>query len=329
MIVQMLVDEGSSLPLAQLPESLQLALTHELGSLRLIDRGTVDAVATEFAAELEAVGLNAPGTHDGAVETLADHLSPPLAARLRRQLASVRDGDHWPQIIALGHEQLIAILTSESTEVCAVTMSKLPVAEAAAVLAKIPGERARRITYAMSQTADISPETVRRIGLALADDYCKPKEIAFEKAPVQRLGAILNQSPNDTREDVLEGLTTEDQDFANDVRRAIFTYKDIATRVKPTDIPNCIRSVDGQVLTTAVAAGLAGEPEFVASSEFILESISQRMAAQVREDGEELGRIKKATAEAAMTEVTTAIREMVDGGVITLIDPDEAVEEDD
>ncbi|MDB4254999.1 flagellar motor switch protein FliG, partial [bacterium] len=127
----------------------------------------------------------------------------------------------------------------------------------------------------------------------------------------------------DTRDDVLVGLGDEDPTFANDVRKAIFTFKDIAPRVKPTDIPNCIRSVDAEVLTTALAAAMAMDDAHVASAEFILGSVSQRMAGQLRDDAEERGQIRKADAEMAMAEVTKAIREMVDGGVITLRDPDE------
>jgi len=323
MVVQMLIGDGGTLSLDQLPETLQLALTRELGALRLVDRDTVAAVAAEFTAELEAVGLTAPGTHDGAVMALADHLSPPLADRLRAQLQSVRNGDHWPIIIDLKLDRLVAMMQAESIEICAVALSKLPVAKAAEVLSKTPGERARRITYAMSQTAKVSPDTVQRIGAALALDYGHPAPIAFDKAPVQRLGAILNATQTDTREDVLVGLGEEDPDFASDVRKAIFTFKDIGPRVKPTDIPNCIRSIDAEVLTTAIAAALAADEAHVASAEFILSSVSQRMAGQIREDALERGRIKKADAEAAMSEITKAIREMADGGVITLIDPDD------
>lgn len=329
MVVQMLIGDGAQLSLSQLPEHLQLLLTQELGALRLVDQHTVTTVAEEFLAELEAVGLSAPGTHDGAVMALADHLSAPLADRLRRQTDAVRNGDHWPTVVGLAVSRIVDIMCAESTEVCAVTLSKLPVAKAAEVLAKTPGDRARRITYAMSQTADVTPDAVRRIGAALAQDYGLADAHAFEKAPVQRLGAILNATPTDTREDVLTGLGTTDPTFANDVRKAIFTFKDIATRVKPTDIPNCIRAVDAQILTTAIAAGLSGDEQLVASAEFILGSISQRMAAQMREDATELGKVKKADAEAAMAEITKAIREMVDGGVITLIDPDEDEEEID
>lgn len=324
MVVQMLLDGGSSLPLGKLPEALQLALTDELGALRRVDKQTVAAVAEEFTSELEAVGLTASGTRDGAISVLADHLSPVLANELRGQMHSVRNGDHWPVIVELDVARILAIMQAESIEICAITLSKLPVAKAAEVLTKTPGDRARRITYAMSLTESVAPDAVRRIGATLAAEYAKPRDVAFEKAPVQRLGAILNSTTTDTREDVLEGLGGTDPEFASDVRKAIFTFKDIAPRVKPTDIPNTIRNVDSEMLTTAIAAALAGDEALVASAEFILGSISQRMAGQLREDAEERGRIKKADAEKAMSAFTAAIRELVDGGVITLIDPDHA-----
>lgn len=327
MVVQMLIGDGGILSLDQLPEPLQLILTRELGTLRRVDRATVAAVADEFAAELEAVGLTAPGNHDGAVTALADHLSPQLASQLRSQLASVRNGDYWPVITELNVARIVTIMQAESISVCAVALSKLPVAKAAEVLSNTPGDRARRITYAMSQTAAISPDAVRRIGAALAQDYGHAPAVAFERAPVQRLGAILNSTQTDTREDVLVGLGDEDPTFASDVRKAIFTFKDIAPRVKPTDIPSCIRSVDGEVLTTALAAALAMDDAHVASAEFILSSVSQRMAGQLRDDAEERGAIKRSDAEAAMAEVTKAIREMVDDDVITLRDPDEEEEQ--
>ena len=328
MIVQMLLESGSNLPLGQLPETLQLILTDELGALRRVDKATVTAVAEEFTSELEAIGLTATGTRDGAITMLADHLSPMLADKLRRQLNSVCNGDHWPIVVDLEIARILAIMQAESIEVCAVTLSKLPVGKAAEVLSRTPGDRARRITYAMSQTENIKPDAVRRIGATLAADYGLPRDVAFEKAPVQRLGAILNSTATDTREDVLEGLGGTDPEFASDVRKAIFTFKDIAPRVKPTDIPNTIRNVDGDVLVTAIAAGLAGDDALAASAEFILTSLSQRMAGQLRDDAEERGRIKKDDAEKAMTAVTTVIREMADSGVITLIDPDQTEEDD-
>lgn len=329
MIVQMLISDGGQLSLSELPESLQEVLTRELAAIRLVDRETVSAVAEEFLSAIDAIGLSAPGTEDAAILALADHLSPELADRLRKQTASVRNGDHWPLVTSLPNERIVAIMTSESIEVCAITLSKLSVAQAAEVLSLTPGDRARRISLAMSQTEKTSPEAVRIIGRGLAEDYSHTEPLAFERAPVQRLGAILNSTKSDRREEVLEGLDSDDPAFASDVRKAIFTFKDIKDRLKPLDVPNCIRAVPGEVLSTAIAAATQGEERLQASAEFMLENLSQRMAAQIREDATELGKIKKSDGEEAMASVTNAIRELVDVGTIKLREPEEDEEEED
>jgi len=192
----------------------------------------------------------------------------------------------------------------------------------------MPGDRARRITFAVSQTADISADAIRRIGSALVEEHCRSKLSAFDKTPVDRVGAILNSSPSNTREDVLEGLDTADEVFAKDVRKAIFTFADIPTRLSSADVPAIIRVVNPDVLTTAMAAALQDEGPIMAAAEFLLANISQRMAGQMREDAAERGKIKKALGEEAMNAVTTAIRAQVDAGEISFVDPDEAEEDE-
>lgn len=328
MIVQLLIGDGGKLALSKLPKDLQLLLAREVGAIRLIDRNTVNAVAAEFSRQLGDIGLSSPGGADSAIEALAAHLSPDMASMLRAEMGTAKDGDPWPMILALTDEQILTLMQSESVEVCAITMSKLPVSKAAAVLEKLPGDVARRIAFAISQTEDVAPEAVKRIGTALVLEHCTKKIMAFEKAPVARVGAILNSSPALTRDSVLEGLGDDDPIFADSVRKSIFTFKDIPARLVPTDVPACIRGVDAAELSTAIAAALAGDDEVVAAAEFILANISQRMAGQIREDAAEKGSVKGKAAEEAMRVVSSAIRELVDDGTITLISDDKDEEEE-
>ena len=322
LIVQMLLSDGGRIPLSRLPEHVQETLALELGNIRLVDRETVNAVAEEFAELLSAIGLSAPGGHTAAIDALADLISPDLARRLRVQFGQSL-GDPWPKIVALPKDRLTAIIAAESIEVGAVILSKLPVDTAAAVLSALPGEQARRITFAVSQTAKIAPEDVMRIGAAILADVGTARPTAFEKGPVDRLGAILNSSPAATRDDMLAALDTEDADFAKGVRRAIFTFADIPARISPTDIPNILRSVDPDALSVALAAALAGEAELVEAAEFIFANISQRMANQMREDAAEKGTIKPAAGEEAMKAITGVIRAQVDQGLLKLVEPED------
>ena len=328
LIVQMLISDGGKIKLSSLPEHLQESLAMEFSAIRLVDRETVNAVAEEFLQLLGAVGLSSPGGPTAAIDALSDVISPDLVNKLRERFGGGPKGDQWPRIVEMEIEQLVAIMATESIEVCAVALSKLPVDKAAGVLTKLPGERARQITFAVSQTADISSDAITRIGAALVEDYCQSKVSAFEKTPVDRVGAILNSSPSLTREDVLEGLDTQDEVFAKDVRKAIFTFSDIAIRLSAADIPAVIRIVDADLLSTALAFALQQDGPILESAEFILSNISQRMANQMREDAAERGKIKKDAAEDAMNAVTTAIRTQVDSGEISFIDPDEDLDDE-
>jgi len=77
-------------------------------------------------------------------------------------------------------ETLIPMMETESTEVAAVVLSKLNVPKAAALLGAIPGQRAREITYAVSQTSGVSPSAVDRIGLSLAAQQSVAPVMAFD-----------------------------------------------------------------------------------------------------------------------------------------------------
>jgi len=150
-------------------------------------------------------------------------------------------------------------------------------------------------------------------------DSVPPK--AFDDGPVERVGAILNFSPANTREDVLAGLEEEDEGFASQVRKAIFTFANIPARIDPRDVPKITRGVDQAVLVTALAAAEAGGLQ--ESSEFILQNISKRMAEGMREEMKELGKVKEADGEVAMTAVVAEIRELEAAGEVFFVANDE------
>jgi flagellar motor switch protein FliG len=329
MIVQLMLTEGQNISLSRLPEDMQMRITRELGALRIVDKDTLRAVVEEFSRDLESVGLAVPGGVASALAALSGQISPNAVARLKSEAAHGQGADPWTQLTDLSAEELIPLMTAESTEVGAVVLSKLPVAKAAELLGRLPGEKARRITYAVSQTSTITPDAVARIGVSLATEYCVKVISAFHNPPVQRVGAILNSSVPATRDALLEGLGNTDAAFAEEVRRAIFTFPDIPARLAAGDVPKVTRGVDQPLLVTALAAALGFGGADAASAEFILKSMSQRMADSLREEIKERGKVKKAEGEGAMGQVVAVIRDRADSGEITLIKPDDPAEAED
>lgn len=323
-LVRLLLSEGADLKLSSLPEDMQADLTAQIGQMRLIDRDTLSAVIAEFVETLDQVGLSFPGGLDGALKALDGRISPGASQRLR-QLARSRDGaDPWDLIQGTDPVELLAVLDPESPEVAAVVLSKLPVARAADLLGKMPGERARRVAYAVSLTEGIAPAMVARIGESIARQLDGRPPRAFPTASAARVGAILNSARADVRETLLDGLRQQDASFAEGVSKAIFTFAHIAERVTPRDVPKVLREVPQTDLVTALAATLPA-PETAAgrSAEFLLANMSQRMAASLRDEVETRGRVKPKDAEPALAAVVTAIRQLADAGEITLVTPDD------
>ncbi|KMW57021.1 Flagellar motor switch protein FliG [Candidatus Rhodobacter oscarellae] len=315
--MRLLQSEGVELSLKGLPEDIQIALSQQMAGMRYIKRDTLQAVVSEFVGELDDLGLHFPRSMRGTLEAIGETISDTAAAHLRRTAGVKSEGDPWERIGAMDVEQLLPIFLEEAIEIASVALSKLDVSKSAEILGKIPGERARRIAYATSHTGSVAPKTVRKIGETLLMQFDSEPPKAFDSGPVERVGAILNFSAAKTRDGVLEGLFEEDEEFGEAVKKAIFTFANIAGRVEPRDVPKIARDADNDQLIMALA--FAGKKEEESkSSEFILSNMSQRMAAQLKDEIDAMGKIKESDGEAAMGHVVSVIRDLQTVGEIQL-----------
>ena len=283
----------------------------------MVDRSTLASVVEEFAQEIENVGLSFSGGIAGALSALDGKISKQTAERLRKEAGVRQYGDPWKRLREMGSEKLLPVLETESIEVAAVLLSKLEVKRAAELLGKLPGPKARQITYAVSLTSEVTPEAVDRIGLSLAAQLDAEPLSAFDSGPVERVGAILNSTTTQTRDDVLEGLDETDSGFADMVRRAIFTFGNIPQRIAARDIPRVVRVLDQDALVTALAGAEAANMQ--PSAEFILENMSGRMADSLREEVSDKGTVTSSDMEDAMASIVQAIRAMESSGELLLI----------
>lgn len=321
-VVRLLARQGDGPTLHKLPEPLQADLIRQVAALGQVSTEVVEAVADEFAAAVEAAALFGPGGVTQALDLLGDSVSASVAQRLRQQSGFGDDQDPWDRIAEKDAETLLPVAEAESVEVAAVLLSKLGVSKAAELLGMMPGERARRITYAISLTSGIRPAAVRRIGIALAGVLEIEPPRAFSQGPVERVGAILNSSRSSTRNEVLAGLDEDDADFAEEVRRAIFTFANIPERIAPRDISRIIRGVEQDVLVQALVAA-QGVEELRKAADFVLGALSQRMADALRGEMEDAGEVDEDRGEEAMAAIVAVIREMEASGEIHLVAAEE------
>lgn len=325
-VVRVALADGEGLDLSALPPDLQALLAQEMSVMELVDRDTCDQILTEFCNLIEAVGVTFPGSIDGTLDFLGAHLSPDTTLRLQKLAALNGAADPWDRIAALPPAQLADLARTEAVEVAAVMFSRLPVARATQVFGLLDAGLARRIAYAMSLTAGIEAPALRRIGLALMRAVESLPKPAIDAQPVEKLGALLNLAPAQTRDTVLAGLDQDDATFAVQVRRTIFTWAHIPRRLDPRDIPRVIREVDTATIAKAMAGATGDDAPTV---EFLLGGLSSRLADSMREEIDAVGKVSARDAESAMSTVVAAIREMEQAGeLVLLIEADDEEAED-
>lgn len=315
-MVRLLVSEDLQPDLSGLTEALQTTLARDIAALRRVDNDTLSAVLGEFVAEIEGIALSFPPELGDVLAQLEGNISDNAAAKLRRETGLSYAGDPWDRLSALGIERLLPILKNEPPEIAAVILSKLKVSRAADLLAMLSGPEARRITLAISRTASIDPETVQAIGGTLLESLEAEPLAAFPEGPETRVGAILNTTTAAVRDDMLTGLDSEDEDFANAVRKAIFTFEHIQIRIEPRDIPRIIREIDEDTLIKALGAANTAFPSVM---NYILDNLSSRMSDQLRETLEEQGTPTAKEGERAMAAMIARIREMERAGDLKMI----------
>jgi flagellar motor switch protein FliG len=314
-VVRLLLANGVSPGVDRLPPSYQSILARAMRGLGQIDRATLADIVTEFADHLDNLGLIMPRGMNETLQILDPYISESARDGLAAE-AEIGDGtDPWMHLASMSVERLRPVFDLESAEVCAILLSKLSVSKAAELLSDLPPERAELISHAVALTHTVTVETTLQIGRNLHAQIVAEPRTAFEVRPEERMGAVLNEASQAARDAVLEALDARDPEYAKEVRKHIFTFEHIPKRVAPVDIPRVASAMDAETLTTALAAGLQHAP---ASTEYILENMSKRMADAMRDEAQAMGTLAMAEAEEAMQAVVTMIRTLADQGDLRL-----------
>ncbi len=320
-IVKLLVGGGVSLEELELDADAIWKITKAMTGLGVVDKDIVDSVTAEFILEMERMGLVFERDIDGSLKAMEDQITAETLSKVKARQSGSAEANAWDYISKTDPEVLALRIAAENPRVGAVILSKLSPSKSAEIVGQIATETAEGILAAIAKTTDVMPEIVSRIGIALADSLRDKGGMgAFEDSAAARIGAILNMSAGPVRDEILGGIEKKDPESASQIRRLMFTFEDIPSRITGRDISKILRGVDDETLVTALSGAARTAP---AVKEFILSNISSRLAEQIEESISERGTVKTKDADAAMTQVVVAIKELESAGEITMIEPEE------
>ncbi len=320
-IVKLLIGGGVSLESLDLDADSIWKITNSMAGLGVVGKDVVDEVTAEFILEMERMGLVFERDIDGSLKSMENNIAPETLSKIKdRQSGSVEE-NAWRSIADRTPEELALKVAAENPRVAAVILSKLKPSKSAEIVGLVEQSTARAILASITKTSTVQPEIVSRIGIALAESLTdKSGDGAFGESAAERIGAILNVSQSDFREDILENFDSSDPASAGEIRKLMFTFADIPARVVGRDISKILRGVDDETLVMALSGAAQTAPDV---KQFIMTNISSRLAEQIEESISERGVVKAKDADIAMTQVVISLKELEKSGEITLIELDQ------
>ena len=297
-------------------------LSLEMAKLGAIEEETTEAVLGEVAAAASPDGLgDVAGGVELAREVLERTLGSERAEKLLGRLTTVETRPfeflrHTPP------EQIVAFLGAESPQTIALVLANLHTTLAADVLARLPERIQPEIALRIARMGETSPSVIAQVEEVVRHKLTTVVAQEYSAAGgAKSLADILNHADRSTERIVLEHLGTTDSELAEQVRGMLFVFEDIA-QLEDRAIQQVLREADQKDLVLA----LRGVEDAIKDK--LLENMSERGAAMLKEEMEIQPPQRKRDVEAAQSRIVAVVRQLEEAGTIVIAGGDDEDEQE-
>ncbi len=277
---------------------------------RLSDEKMLSGLYRDLARAIHGPKRLRPCTPDELGKLLNEALGNERGQAVLRAIAEERRRERpFAVLESQPPAKVVALLKGESNAVCALVLSNMGAAHAAAILRAFEPEAARDIVCRMATLEGRNPSLLQTIGEDLSRELESLPAVG-RADPGVRLKAVaelLNNCPPDMEKSVLESVAEKNADMAHELREYMFTWEDIAG-IDKRIMQKILGTVDTKTLSIALKACNAGVEQNV------LGNLSSRAREMVLEERELAGALPLSEVTAARDTILKTIRAMIETG---------------
>jgi flagellar motor switch protein FliG len=208
--------------------------------------------------------------------------------------------------------QLTSFIQEEHPQTIALILAHLAPNLSAAVLSGLPQEIRAEVARRMAIMDRTPPEVIREIERVLQTKMSSIVSQSYTAVGgLKSLVDVLNCVDRQTEKTILESLSENNPELAEEIKRMMFVFEDIVVLDDPS-IQKILREVDIKELSMA----LKGVSEEVANR--IFRNMSERACGMLREDMEFMGPVRLRAVEEAQQKIVTIIRRLEESGEIVV-----------
>ncbi|HXG24547.1 MAG TPA: flagellar motor switch protein FliG [Chthonomonadales bacterium] len=295
-----------------LPEEDVEMLTIEVARLGKVGHADRNAVIAEFHDMCLAQEVIAEGGISHARQFLESAFGVDRANEIISRVIQALQVLPFDFVKKADPAQILSFIQEEHPQTIALILAHLAPNQAAAVLSGLPQEIRAEVARRIAIMDRTPPEVVRQIEKVLEQKMSAVVSQNFTAVGgVKSLVEVLNWVDRQTEKTILESLSENNPELAEEVKKLMFVFEDI-TLLDDASIQKVLREVDMKELALA----LKGVGEEVQNR--IMKNMSERAANMLKEDMEFMGPVRLRNVEEAQQRIVAVVRRLEDSGEIVV-----------
>ncbi|TGN18420.1 flagellar motor switch protein FliG [Leptospira idonii] len=214
--------------LKHLDDSMLEAVILEMSKIRAISKEERAKILTEFHSTITELKDGAKGGLDAAKLLLEKSVGAEKANVILKKINKEETKNDFEFLNQVEPTVLQSMLSSESPQIIAVTLSNLDPKKAADVLKLFPKQDQAKIAMRLATTSKTHPDVIQNIAKILKKRYEERDQREYSEAGgAHVLANILNFMEKGTEESILQELDESSPEVASQVREQLYTFEDI------------------------------------------------------------------------------------------------------
>ena len=284
-----------------------------MATISKLTNNQVESVLADFhleSAEINPLGLDAP---DFTRRVMTSALGQDKAQNILSQVLERPEEHNGVEALQWMAPKAIAeVLEEEHPQIAATVMTQLYDEQAAKVLELLPEEMRKDVILRIARMEELDPRAMEELDRVLESQLGKLQRTPPRKVMgPDNLAAILNATGSDLEQEMLEALTSVDQELSDDVKEKMFIFDNLM-QLDDKGFQRLVREVPNENMLTA----LKGVDDVLAERFF--NNMSERAAEILREDMEASAPVKLADVETAQKEIVRTAKRLADEGELMI-----------
>jgi flagellar motor switch protein FliG len=285
-------------------------LTLSLSAVHRVNSKLKESVLEEFYEICLAQEFIAEGGIGYARSVLEKAVGASRADELINRLSSSLQVRPFEFIRKADSNHILNLLFNESPQTIALLLSYVDPKQASEVIVNLPSEVQVEVIRRIANMGSVQPEYIQEAERILEK---RLSSMGFsDKTVVGGIGSvvkIINSIDRGTEKFILETLDMQDNDLAEEIRKCLFVFEDIA-KLSNQAIQRILKEVESADVTLA----LKGATEEVKKA--IFNNFSKRLQEMIADDLEVMGPVRVKDVEAAQQRIVNTIRQLEEAGEI-------------